>query len=77
MESADSAAQSQLWFVIQTIDKIWTLWLLYWGLHLSVNIVWMIPEIPGDSGEQKAVINLVVIDGQKSVPAMAQEAFQI
>ena len=76
MESADIAAQSQLWVVIQTMDEFGLLWLLYW-LPLSVNTVWVIQGIPGVSGEQKAVINLAIIDEQKPVPAAAQEALQI
>ena len=77
MKSADIAAQSQLWFVIQTVDEFGLLWLLYWGLPLSVNTVWVILGIPGVSGEQKAMINLVIIDEQKPVPAATQEALQI
>ena len=46
-------------------------------LPLSVNTVCVILGIPGISGEQKAMINLVIIDEQKPVPAAAQEALQI
>ena len=60
-----------------TCHEIWTFVAVLLRLPLSVNTVWVILGISRDSGEQKAISNLVVIDGQKSVPATAQEALQI
>ena len=42
-----------------------------------MNTVCVILGIPAVSGEQKALINLAIIDEQKPVPAAAQEALQI